>query len=193
MECSDRKTASPHWMGTSGRNTPFEMSPSREAPPTACVVICTVSEFIISVTSRQDRCAAAIAEKSTACASVMAAKSGHSGAARPSFGQSSAMRVKEVGGVVGSCCAYAGGRRGASGRLKAYATTFSWPGVCLMSDVNSAMKDSCRCWRADQGGVVRNRDVTSGLWSVRRQSEVSDCAESGQQLPVEGGVSGACP
>jgi hypothetical protein len=70
----------------------------------------------------------------------------------------------KVGGAVGGCCVGAGG-----GRLKASATTFSWPGVCLMSDVNSAMKESCRCWRADQGGVVRNRDVTSGLWSVSRR------------------------
>jgi hypothetical protein len=39
-----------------------------------------------------------------------------------------------------------------------------------MSDVNSAMKDSCRCWWADKGGVVWNRDVTSGLWSVSSQN-----------------------
>ncbi len=56
------------------------------------------------------------------------------------------------------------------GQPKASATTFSWPGVCLMSNVNSAMKDSCRCWRVDQGGVVRNRDVTGGLWSVSRRN-----------------------
>ncbi len=36
--------------------------------------------------------------------------------------------------------------------------------------MNSAMKESCRCWRADHGGVVRNRDVTSGLWSVSRRN-----------------------
>jgi hypothetical protein len=56
------------------------------------------------------------------------------------------------------------------GQLKASATTFSWPGVCLMSDVNSTMKDNCRCWRADQGNAVRNRDVTSALWSVSRRN-----------------------
>jgi hypothetical protein len=39
-----------------------------------------------------------------------------------------------------------------------------------MSEVNSAMKESCHCWRADHGGVVRNRDVTSGLWSVSRRN-----------------------
>jgi hypothetical protein len=59
-------------MGTSGRNTPFE-TPSRVSSPTDWVVICSVVEFIISVTSGQAHCAAAIAEKSTGCASAMAA------------------------------------------------------------------------------------------------------------------------
>jgi hypothetical protein len=31
------------------------------------------------------------------------------------------------------------------------------------------MKDSCHCWQADQGGVVRKRDVTNGLRSVSRR------------------------
>jgi hypothetical protein len=75
--------------------------------------------------------------------------------------------------AVGGCCAAAGGSR-----LKASATTFSWPDVCLMSDVNSVMKDSCLCWQADQGGVVRNRDVTIGLWSVSRRN----CCPSSRNL-----------
>ncbi len=65
----------------------------------------------------------------------------------------------------GGGCAAAEGRR-----LRASATTFSWPGVCRTSEVNSAMKESCRCWRADHGGVVRNRDVTSGLWSLSKRN-----------------------
>jgi hypothetical protein len=36
-------------------------------------------------------------------------------------------------------------------------------------DVNSVMKDNYRCWQADHGDVVWNRDVTSGLWSVSRR------------------------
>ncbi len=55
---------------------------------------------------------------------------------------------------------------------EAATTTFSWPGVCLMSDVSSAMKESCRC------GVVRNMDVTSGLWSVSRRN----CRPSSKNL-----------
>jgi hypothetical protein len=58
-------------------------------------VICSVVEFIISATSGQVRCAAAIAKKSTGCALAMAAKMGHSGAASPSSGQSSAVGAGE--------------------------------------------------------------------------------------------------
>jgi hypothetical protein len=83
---------------------------------------------------------------------------------RPSSGQSLAVGAEKFGLAVCGFCAGVGG-----GRLKALATTISWPGVCLMSDVKSAMKESCRCWRADQGGMVRNRDVTCGLCSVSRQ------------------------
>jgi hypothetical protein len=65
IECSDWKTASLCWIGTSGRNTPVETSPSSVVTPPAWVVICSVEEFIISATSGQARCVAAIAEKST--------------------------------------------------------------------------------------------------------------------------------
>jgi hypothetical protein len=105
MECSDWKTASLYSMGTSGRNTPVERSPSGEASLTACVVICSVLEFI----SGPDRCAAAIAAKSTACTSAMATRIGRSGAARPSYGQSSAVGAEEVGCAVVGCWAGFGG------------------------------------------------------------------------------------
>jgi hypothetical protein len=90
-------------------------------------VICSVVEFIISATSGQDRCAAAIAEKLISCASAIVAKMGCSGAARPSSSQSSAARAGEVNWPGGGHCEAAEG-----GRLNASATTFSWPVVCLM-------------------------------------------------------------
>jgi hypothetical protein len=90
IECSDRKTASLCWSGTSRRNTPVETSPSSVVSPTAWVVICNVGELVISATSGQDRWAAAIAEKSTGCASAMAARMCRSGVASPSSGQASA-------------------------------------------------------------------------------------------------------
>jgi hypothetical protein len=58
--------------------------------------------------------------------------------------QSSVVRPGEGRWLGGGGCPVAVG-----GRLKASDTTFSWHGVCLMSDVNSAMKESCRCWQAD--------------------------------------------
>jgi hypothetical protein len=119
MECSDWKTAS-LCFGTSGRNTPVETSPSSVVSPTVWVVICSVEEFIISATSGQARCAAAIAEKSTGCTSAMAARMGRSGAASPSSGQSSAVGVGEDRWLGGGGCTVVEG-----GWLKASATTFS--------------------------------------------------------------------
>ncbi len=88
IECSDWKPASLCWIGTSGRNTPVETSPSSVVSPTAWVVICSVEELVIFATSGQVCWAAAIAEKSTGCASAMAASMGRSGAASPSSGHS---------------------------------------------------------------------------------------------------------
>jgi hypothetical protein len=153
MECS----GSLNWTGTSWRNTPIETSQSKETPPIACDVICMLSEVSIYATSWHDCCWEAIAEKSTGCASAMAAKTGPSGTANPSSSQSSETAVKEVGRGAGFGCVSTGGPWDAGGRLRVSATTFSWPGLCLMSEVISAMKDNCRCWRADQGGIVRNR------------------------------------
>ncbi len=95
IECNDWKTAFLCWIGTSGRNTPVETSPSSVVSPTAWVVICNAGEFVISATSGQDRWAAAIAEKLTGCASAMAARMGRSWAASPSSGHSSAAEVEE--------------------------------------------------------------------------------------------------
>ncbi len=123
-------------------------------------MICRLPELSISATSGQDCCCAAIAEKSTACALAMTAKTGLSWTANPSSGQPSATVVTEVGGGAGFGYVSAGSPWDASGRLRASATTFSCLGMCLTSEVNSAMKDNCCCWRADQGGVVLNRAVS---------------------------------
>ncbi len=164
-------------MSTSGRNSPVETSPSREAPPTACDVICRLPKLSISATSGQNCCRAAITEKSTDCASVMAAKTVCSQPLlRPILGDGG-----EGGRLRGRLWLCFGWR----GRLRASLTTFSCPGVCLMSEVNSAMKDNCHCWQADQGGMVQNRAGTRGLWSkktkvqpLQQRPKVSDRAES---------------
>jgi hypothetical protein len=151
MECSDWKTASLDWMSTSGRNSPVEASPSREAPPTACDVICRLPKLSISATSGQNCCCAATTEKSTDCASAMAAKT-----------VCSQPLLRPILGDGGE-----GGRRrgrlwlcfGWRGRLRASVTTFSCPGVCLMSEVNSVIKDNCHCWQA-----TRVAWWGTGLW-----------------------------
>jgi hypothetical protein len=51
----------------------------------------------------------------------------------------------------------------AGGLERASATTFSEPGVCLRSEVNSEMYARWRCWRADCGGEMRVMAATSGL------------------------------
>jgi hypothetical protein len=92
-----------------------------------------------------------------------------SGAAKLSSGQSWAMAVKGALGGPDLCCGSMGVPWGVGGWLGASPTMFSWPGVCLMSDVNSAMNDNCSCWWTDHVGVVWKRDVTRGLWSVSGQ------------------------
>jgi hypothetical protein len=53
-------------------------------------------------------------------------------------------------------------------RLRVSATTFSWPGVCRMSDVNSPTKDNCcHCWGAVQGAwcsTGRNQWLVITWW-----------------------------
>jgi hypothetical protein len=130
MECSDWKTTSLDWMGTTGRNIPIETSPSREALLTACDVICRLPELSIYVTSGQDCCCAAIIKKSTDCASAMAAKTVCSQPLlRPILGNGD--EGGQQRGRLG--CVSAGGPSAGSGRLRASMSTFSCPGVYLMS------------------------------------------------------------
>jgi hypothetical protein len=126
IECSDWKTASLCWMGMSGRKTPVETSPSTVSSPTAWVVICSLVEFIISATSGQDRCAAAIAEKVDRLRIGDGGQNGLLQCCQALFRPVLGARAGEVPWPRGGRCAAA-----ESGRLKASATTFSWPGVCL--------------------------------------------------------------
>ena len=48
------------------------------------------------------------------------------------------------------------------GRERESATTFAAPGVWRISDVNSEMYASWRCWWADQGGETLERAETRG-------------------------------
>jgi hypothetical protein len=55
------------------------------------------------------------------------------------------------------------GAVGGDGRLRASATMLAVPEVWRMSDVNSAMYERWRCWRADQGGDTQSMAATRGL------------------------------
>ena len=50
---------------------------------------------------------------------------------------------------------------------KQSATTFSVPGMCWMSDVNSATKERWRHCLAVQASVERDKAYVRGLWSVK--------------------------
>jgi len=53
------------------------------------------------------------------------------------------------------------------GRDRASAITFTFPGLCLTSEVSSARKASCRWTLAVHGSETLYRACVSGLWSVR--------------------------
>ncbi len=142
-----------------------DTSPSKEASPTNCDVNCRLPEFSISATSGQDCCCAAIAKKSTGCATAIAAKTCHSWAANPSSSQSS------EGGRQRGCFWLCVGRWPLSRQWAAKGIRdyifLSW---CVPNVRHKfGNEKECRCLRANQGGMVRNRAVTSGLWSVRRR------------------------
>jgi hypothetical protein len=65
------------------------------------------------------------------------------------------MEMKEVGG--GPEVRWTGfvGHWGAEGRLRAFATTFSWSGVSRMSEVKFSYEGKLPLWRVDQGEDVR--------------------------------------
>ena len=62
------------------------------------------------------------------------------------------------------------GNSGADGEgwERSSATPFWEPGRWTRLLVNSKMKDSCLCWRADQGGETLNRACVRGLWSAKK-------------------------
>jgi hypothetical protein len=109
-------------------------------------------------TSGQESCATESSKKSMGCASAAATckavcRGGSGG--------------KLTGGIARTGKPEEGTPNSGGGLERASATTFSVPGVCLRSNVNSDTKARCRCWRADCGGVTRVMEATRGLWSVR--------------------------
>ncbi len=135
--------------GSSGLKVPVETSPNTSAAPYFLDTMDNEGETNMIFTSGQESCAKESSKKSMGCASAAGAGGKLSGG------------IERTGKPVAGISNTGGGLERAS------ATTFSEPGVCLRSVVNSEMYARWRCWRADCGGVTRVMAATSGLWSVR--------------------------
>ena len=146
MLCSDQTAADLKRAGKSGLKTPVDTSPRISAAPTFLDTTDSEGETSMACTSGQEGCAKESSKKSIGCASATgvctAACRGGSDA-------------KLAGGIERTGKSAAGTSTTGGGLERASATTFSEPGVCLRSVVNSETKARWRCWRADCGGVTR--------------------------------------
>jgi hypothetical protein len=154
MLCNDQTAAVLKRAGKSGRKTPVDTSPKTSAAPTFLETTDNEGETSIAWTSGQEGWAKESSMKSTGCASAAAAGGGGGGDGKRGG-------IERIDKPEESTPTTGGGLERAS------ATTFSEPGVCLRSVVNSETYARWRCWRADCGGETRVMAATSGLWSVR--------------------------
>ncbi len=106
-------------------------------------------------------------EKSTGCAAATAAFVSKEAAA---IGRAAGVAEGKADGVTTGTEAGlqllgdgAVGGDGGDGRLRVSATMLAVPEVWRISDVNSAIYERWRCWRADQGGDTRSMAATRGL------------------------------
>jgi hypothetical protein len=121
----------------------------------------------MAATSGQVSCAAAMREKSTGCAAATAVLDSTELA---EIGKLAGVEDGKVDGITAGTEAGiqlvedgAVGGVGGDGRLRASATMLAVPEVWWMFDVNSAIYERWRCWRADQGGDTRSMAATRGL------------------------------
>jgi hypothetical protein len=154
MLCNDQTAAVLKRAGKSGRKTLVDTSPKTSAAPTFLETTDNEGETSIAWTSGQEGWEKESSMKSTGCASAAAAGGGGGGDGKRGG-------IERIDKPEESTPTTGGGLERAS------ATTFSEPGVCLRSVVNSETYARWRCWRADCGGETRVMAATSGLWSVR--------------------------
>jgi hypothetical protein len=116
----------------------------------------------MAATSGQVNCAAAMREKFTGCAAATAVADSTEVA---EIGRLAGVGDGKADGITGGTGAEDGavGGVGGAGRLRASATMLAVPEVWRMSEVNSAIYERWRCWRADQGGDTRSMAATRGL------------------------------
>ncbi len=116
----------------------------------------------MAATSGQVNCAAAMREKSTGCAAATAVVESTEVA---EIGKLAGVGDGKAGGITVGTGVEDGavGGVGGDGRLRASATMLAVPEVWRISEVNSAIYERWRCWRADQGGDMRSMAATRGL------------------------------
>ncbi len=158
MLCSDKTAADLKRAGKSGLKTSVETSPKTSTAPIFLETTDNEGETSIAWTSGQEGWVKESSVKSMGCASAVgtckAVCRGGSGG-------------KLTGGIERTDKPEEATPTTGGGLERASATTFSEPGVCLRSVVNSETYARWRCWRADCGGKTRVMAATSGLWSVR--------------------------
>jgi hypothetical protein len=154
MLCSDKTAADLKRAGKSGLKVPVETSPKISTAPTFLETTDREEEASIAWTSGQEGWAKASSVKSMGCASAATGGGGVCGGS--DGGGIDSTGIPAVAGVQLD-------NDTAGGLDRASATTFSDPGVCLRSVVNSDTKARWRCWRADCGGVTRVMEATRGL------------------------------
>ncbi len=125
MLCSDQTAADLKRAGKSGRKTPVETSPKTSAAPTFLETTDNEGETSIAWTSGQEGWAKESSMKSMGCASAAAVGGGGCGGGDGKLRGGTERTGKPSATTLG------GGLESAS------ATTFSDPGVCLISVVNS--------------------------------------------------------
>ena len=113
----------------------------------------------MAATAGQVNCAAAMREKSTGCAAATAVVDSTEVA---EIGKLAGVGDGKADGITGVEDGAVGGV-GGDGRLRASATMLAVPEVWRISEVNSAIYERWRCWRADQGGDTRSMAATRGL------------------------------
>jgi hypothetical protein len=128
MLCRDQTAATLKRAGRSGLKTPVETSPKTSAVSTFLETTDNEEEASIAWTSGQDGCAKESSKKSMGCASAAATcgvfcRGGSGGGVSGGIDRTGNPSAATMGG----------------GLESASATTFSDPGVCLMSVVNSEM------------------------------------------------------
>jgi hypothetical protein len=164
----DKTAAALKRAGKSGLKTPVETSPKTSTAPTFLETTDKEGEASIACTSGQEGWAKESSWKSMGRASAVTGEPAVAGVELDNNTAGGGSGGPDGGGIDRTGKPFVAGVRldnntAGGGLERASATTFSEPGVCLRSVVNSEMYARCRCWRADCGGVTRTMAATSGL------------------------------